>query len=250
MTTLRLDRIAGFAIIVSSGTLLAAIGLEAPAVTSAALFYMLSATLAVSALFLLVELLERIGANGQPQLLDVDAPGEDTNLDDQELPLVGRAFPVSLALVGLTFMSCVLVVAGLPPLSGFIAKLSLLTAVLTSEGSVDATGANVSAAGWIILGLLLVSGFAATVSLARAGIRHLWSRGHRSVPHLKVVEAVAVLALLGSCVGLAVFAEPVLRYTNATAAGLHGPRPYIESVLSTKARPRPAPPTLEQESSP
>jgi multicomponent K+:H+ antiporter subunit D len=147
-------------------------------------------------------------------------------------------------------MCCALLVAGLPPLSGFLAKLSLLTAVLGSEGGVNATGGNVSAAGWLILALLLLSGFAATVSLVRAGIRHLWSTGRGSAPNLKGAEAAAVVVLLASCVVLTVFAEPVMRYTNATAAGLHAPRPYIDSVLSTPARPRPAQSSLEQESSP
>ena len=55
----QLGRLAGFSIIVSSGTLLAAIGFGRPALTAAALFYLLSSTLAASALFLLVELVER-----------------------------------------------------------------------------------------------------------------------------------------------------------------------------------------------
>jgi multicomponent K+:H+ antiporter subunit D len=240
LASVRLDRIAAFAIIVSSGTLLAALGVATIGVTSAALFYMLSATLAASALFLLVELVERIGTNGRPQP-DVDfVPGEDTNLDDAQLPLVGRTFPVSIALLGLAFMCCALLVAGLPPLSGFIAKLSLLSAVL----------GDVSPAGWILFGLLLLSGLAATTSLARAGIRYLWATGLRSAPHVKGVEVVAVLALLLSCVLLTIFAEPVLRYTNATAAGLHAPRSYVDTVLTTKARPRPAPAVSDPENAP
>lgn len=252
MASLRLGRIAGFSILVSSGTLLAALGVGVASVTSAALFYMLSATLAVSALFLLVELIERTGANGQPPLRDVDlSPGEDTNLDDEEGPLVGRAFPISLALLGLAFMSCALLVAGLPPLSGFVAKFSLLTAILSTEGSGRATaGAGDSFAGWMLFGLLLLSGLAATVSLARAGIRHFWSTGGRVAPHLKGVEAVAVLALIFSCVLLTVFAEPVMRYTSATAAGLHAPSAYIEAVVSTKAQWGPTSSTRQQEDSP
>jgi multicomponent K+:H+ antiporter subunit D len=76
------------------------------------------------------------------------------------------------------------------------------------------------------------------VSFARAGIRNLWSTGRRSAPNVKATEAVAVLALLFSCVLLTVFAEPVLRYTRATAEQLHAPQAYVEAVLSTRAQPR------------
>jgi multicomponent K+:H+ antiporter subunit D len=251
LSTLRIDRIAGFAIMVSSGTLLAANGVGAVAVTSAGLFYMLTATLAVSALFLLTELIERIGASRQQQPQDPEvAPGEDTNLDDAQAPLVGRVFPVSVALLGVAFMFCALLVAGLPPLSGFVAKLSLLTAVLSSEGGVHSTGEAVSVAGWVMLGLLLLAGFASTVSFARAGIRNLWSTGLRAAPNLKPAEAVAVLTLLFSCVLLTVFAEPVMRYTRATAAQLHAPQSYVDAVLSTKGQPRSMESKLDGESSP
>ncbi len=232
LTTLRIDRIASYAIMVSSGTLLAAIGMGTIAVTSAALFYMLSATVAVSALFLLVELIERIGSNPTSTASALDLlPGEDTNLDDEQAPLVGRVFPVSIAVLALAFMVCALLVAGLPPLSGFLAKLSLLTSVLDE---------NVPATGWVFFGVLLVAGFAATVSFARAGIRNLWATGRRSAPPLNAAEAGAVVALLATCLLLTVFAEPVLRYTRATAEQLHGPQSYVESVLSTDARPRPS----------
>ncbi len=165
-------------------------------------------------------------------------PGDDTNLDDAQAPLVGRTFPVSLALVGLAFMVCGVLVAGLPPLSGFVAKLALLTAVLTSEGDVTATAGNVSSAGWMVIAFLLLAGFASTVSFARAAIRNLWATGRRGAPILKATEAAAVLTLLLSCVLLTVFAEPALRYTRAAAAQLHTPQAYVDAVLSTRALPR------------
>jgi multicomponent K+:H+ antiporter subunit D len=251
IASLRLGRIAGFSIIVSSGTLLAALGVGTAAVTSAALFYVLSATLAASALFLLVELIERIGTNGQ-RLSDVDfSPGEDTNLDDAELPLVGRAFPISLAALALAFMCCAIVVAGLPPFSGFIAKVSLLAAILSTGAGVHGTSsAGIAADGWMLFGALLFSGLAATISLSRAGIRHFWSAGGRFAPRLKNVEAVAVVTLICSSVLLTIYAEPVLRYTRATAEGLHAPRSYIDAVLSTKARPGPTQSTLQREGPP
>ena len=55
----RLDRLVAFSLIVSSGTLLAAAGFAVPALTGGALYYLLGSTLAASAFFLLIELLER-----------------------------------------------------------------------------------------------------------------------------------------------------------------------------------------------
>lgn len=244
-----LARVAGFSVIVSSGTLLAALGTGTPAVTAAALFYMLSATPAVSALFLLVELVKRIGSGGQRWAPDLDAePGEDTNLDDDAAPLVGRAFPVSIALLGLAFTACALLVAGLPPLSGFIAKFSLLAALLSPGGHRPATaGAPVPPAAWVFFGLLLFSGFAATLSLARVGIGHFWSAGARLPPRLKVVETAAVLSLLAACALCTVWAEPVMRTTRATAAALHSPRAYIDAVMSARPRPGPTRPVTARE---
>jgi multicomponent K+:H+ antiporter subunit D len=251
MSTMRLGRIAGFSVVVSSGTLLSALGMGVASVTSAALFYMLSATLAVSALFLLVELVGRIGRDGQQRLPDVDVePGEDTNLDDEEVPLVGRTFPVSIALLGLAFMCCALLVAGLPPLSGFVAKVSLLRSVLNMEQGAQMRAATPHPVAWWLLGLLLFSGLMATISLSRAGIRHFWSTGGRLAPHIKPVEAISVLGLIFSCVLLTVFAEPVLRYTRATAVGLHSPTAYIDAVLSMKPRPGPTRSMVERDGVP
>lgn len=231
--SLRLNRIAAYSTIVSSGTLIAALGLGTPRMTSAALFYLLSATLAVGSLFLLSDLVERLRSDGHTSLRDVEfALGEDTNLDDEELPLVGRAFPISLALLGLAFVACTLLVAGLPPLSGFLAKLALLSALLGDEPSPQAMAGR-----FCFFGLLLLSGLSAVISLSKVGIRHFWSARDLSIPHLKWVEGGALLVIIGSCVALTVGAERAVTYTNATAAELFTPTAYIDAVLSAKARP-------------
>jgi multicomponent K+:H+ antiporter subunit D len=243
MASLRLGRIAGFSVVVSSGTLLAAIGIGVASVTSAALFYLISATLAASALFLLVELVERRGSEGHVPLPDVDLqPGEDTNLDDDETPLVGRLIPVPVALLGLAFIACALLVAGLPPLSGFLAKVALLTALSMLEGRTLAV--------WLLFGALLSTGLVATVSMARAGVRHFWSTTNMPPPRLKFVEGAPVLALLLGCAWLTVRAEPVMRYTRATAESLHSPTGYIDAVLSTKPAPGPTRHVIDREDAP
>ncbi len=55
----RLERMASLSILVSAGILLAAIGFAQPRLIAGALFYLVSSTLALSALFLLAELIER-----------------------------------------------------------------------------------------------------------------------------------------------------------------------------------------------
>jgi len=156
------------------------------------------------------------------------------------VPLVGRVFPMSLALLGLAFIACTLLVAGLPPLSGFVAKLSLLSALLHPTGLTPGTLAPAPPPQvWWLFGLLLVSGLGAMVSMARAGIRHFWSDAERPPRHVSVVEGLPVLALILACTWLTLRAEPVMRFTRATAATLHAPKAYVDAVLSTRPVPGP-----------
>lgn len=238
LASIRLDRVAAFSIVASSGTLLAAFAFGSAAMSTAALFYLVGATIGASALFLLVELVQRTSAAGhsRPSAFE-ELPDEDDNLDDEQLPLVGRVFPVSVAALGLAYLACALLVAGLPPLAGFIAKAALLVAVVQQTATL---AGGEAIAGWLLFGLVLCFTLSATISLMRAGIRHFWAKGGGSAPHLRGAEAAAVVLLVVASLLLTAFAEPVLRYTNATAVYLHAPRPYIDAVLSARARPGPA----------
>jgi len=239
MASQRLDRLAGFSVIASSGTLLATIGFDSPALGAGALFYLASSTLAGCALFLLVELIERARqvelaplADDDDHLPDfIDAePRDDANLDDEEQVLIGRAIPAALAFLGLAFILCTLVVAGLPPLSGFIAKLAMLSALLAVPA-----GPAGAAAGQGLFILLIVSGLLATTALLRVGVRHFWAPQNRPPPRLRVTECVPIALLLSGCLLLVVRGETALTYTRATADALHQPQLYIDAVF--RARP-------------
>jgi multicomponent K+:H+ antiporter subunit D len=151
-----------------------------------------------------------------------------------------------VAALALAYLACALLVAGLPPLAGFLSKAALLTAIWNPGVGGTATGASTPVAAWLMMALILCSSLCATISLARAGIRHFWSKGGRFAPRLSIVEGGAVMVLIVAGLLLTVFAEPVLRYTRATATHLHAPQAYIDAVLSARPRPGPTAPALER----
>lgn len=235
----QLARLAGFAVIASSGTLLATIGFDAPALSGGALYYLASSTLAGCALFLLVELLERArqvevgpqhlddGNDALPAFLDAEPPA-GTNLDDDEQALTGRAIPAALAFLGVAFTVSALVTAGLPPLSGFVAKLAMLSALLEQR----------TPAAWVLFGLLIVSGLLAAMALMRVGVRHFWVSEDRPAPRLRVVESLPIAGLLAASVALVLHAETGFAYTRAAADALHAPQLYIDAVMGARPVPR------------
>ncbi len=248
-----LGRLAGFSTIVSAGTLLAAVGFGQAPLTAGALFYLLSSTLAISALFLLVELIER--SRQAPSVLLADEadelpfppdplqPAHDVNLDDEQRVVIGKAIPASLAFLGLSFIACALLIAGLPPLSGFLAKFTMLSALLNPLGlGSPGAAAGMSGAGWSLLVLIIGSGLLSMIALSRAGMRYFWAPQDRLEPRLRIVECAPIVALLIACVWLTVRADPVMRYAQAAAESLQQPSQYIDAVLS--ARPVPNPPAL------
>jgi multicomponent K+:H+ antiporter subunit D len=231
IATHRLARQAGWSVIVSAGTLLAALGLGRAAVTGGALFYLASSVLSASALFLLVDLIERWQNAGAT--VDDDAPyltarleERDVNLDDEEEPLVGVPFPASTVFLGFAFLSCALLVAGLPPLSSFVGEVAMLAGAVAAPEGDGAIGGRA----WVFLAVLLGTGLLSLVAMTRAGIRLFWSPHEREPPRIRLAEGVPIVVLLAACVGLTLAAGPVTRYALQTARSVHAPSEYIDAV--------------------
>ena len=217
-------RLASFSVLVSSGTVLAAVGLGQINVTGAALFYLVSSTLGVSAFFLLIELVER----GREPGADVLAVTRELYGEENELEgpaEVGIPVPATMGMLGLAFIASALIISGLPPLSGFIAKFALLA------GALNAGPGVVSAAGWVFVVVLILSGMAAIIAMTRAGIRAFWVSPDWSVPQVGVTEMAPVAVLLLACALQTIEAGPIMRYMHATAQSLHAPGDYIRGVL-------------------
>ncbi|MFL1528981.1 monovalent cation/H+ antiporter subunit D [Pseudomonas sp. O230] len=245
----RLERMASLSILVSAGILLSAIGFAQPNLIGAALFYLVSSTLALSALFLLAELIERSrSANEMPLFDDSDLiarpleslqPTKGINLDDEQKAVVGQVIPWTMAFLGLSFIACALLIIGMPPLSGFIGKLGLLHALLNPMGLGNGADEPVSNAAWGLLALLILSGLASLIAFSRLGIQRFWTPEERPSPLLRRLECVPIFALLGLSILLTFKAEPLLRYTQAAAQALNNPQQYVMAVLGTRAVPSP-----------
>ncbi|MFP2926590.1 monovalent cation/H+ antiporter subunit D [Pyxidicoccus sp. 3LG] len=229
----RLGHLAGYSVVVSSGTLVAAMSFGQWQLTGGALFYLVSSTLVAAAFFLLIDLVERWRNSGAtvddvaPFLTASLQSNQDFNLDDDEERLVGRPFPASTAMLALGFLACTLLVAGLPPLSSFVGKLGMLSAAVGIQGS----GAEVPWRAWQLVVLLLGGGLASLIAMTRTGIRLFWSGAPREAPRLRLAEGLPVAALLGACLALTVGAGPAMHYARETARALHAPGAYVDTVL-------------------
>ncbi len=220
-----LGRLAGFSVLVSSGTLLMVLGINDGAVSSGALLYLVSSTLTISAFFMLIELVERgqdAGANVLAVTMEAYGDADEQTADEEE----GVTMPGTMAILGICFAACGILLSGLPPLSGFIAKFAMLSAMMGT----GAIGVPPTAAIWTLIVLVILSGIAALISMTRAGIRTFWSSIEGTVPRVLVIEIVPVLFLLVLTLALTVQAGPVLQYMDLTIRTLSKPANHIDAV--------------------
>ena len=140
---------------------------------------------------------------------------------------MGIALPAAMAFLGLAFVCCALLVTGMPPLAGFIAKFAMVAVAIESLPPDGSFGRE-----WLLI-------------VSAAG---RWSRGnhradaHRDAPVLecqrpsgrrgcRCTEAGPVAFLILVCVAMTIAAGPVMTYLDSAAAGLADPALYIDSVL-------------------
>jgi multicomponent K+:H+ antiporter subunit D len=203
----------------SVGTILAGVGVFAPAALSGALYYLVHSTLVIAALFLLAEIVAAQRGAAADRL--------------QPAPPVAQP-----ALLGLLLLLGAVSVAGAPPLSGFLGKLMILEGVRASPWWP-----------WIWAALLATS-FLAVIGMARAGSVLFWqtqSDGSAPVAGGIGLRALASpLVLFAAGLAMAVYAAPLKRYTDATATQLGDRSRYAATVLGApQGRPGSARPLPE-----
>lgn len=237
LTSQGLGRMAAHSVLISSGTVLGIVGFAlaggGPAMLSGALYYLVASTLATSALFLLIDPMSREDGGIAAMLaLTADAYGLD-DADVDEVADAGLAIPATMTVLSICFALCVLMLAGLPPLPGFIGKVAMVQALIAQT-------ALPAGLAWLFIALLVVSGFATLIGMARIGIQTFWA-GDTALPRVLALEIAPVIALLAVLGLTTVKAESMLRYTSGTAQALHETAAYAYGVFATpRAADRPA----------
>ncbi len=205
MASQDLGRITAYMVIASVGTLLAVIGTFQRDAIAAAIVYLPHTTLMTAAMFLVIDMIRCQRPNAGAGLIP-DQP-------------VGRQ-----RLLGLLFLGAAIAITGLPPLSGFTAKVMMLISVEKS-----------SAAPWIWV-LILLGGLIGLIALGRAGSIIFWKtlpvkEPHGSLPEFSFGHAFPALALLCISPILILLGGPISNFALSAADQITQPRQYIEAVL-------------------
>ncbi len=188
-----------YLVIVSVGTLLVGVVGFSEAGMAAALYYLVHTTLLTAGLFLLADLIA--GQRGGDAL----QPG----------PAVRQS-----RLLGIAYLLGAMAIAGMPPLSGFAAKVLILSAV---------TAPAVAPWAW---GAILLSSLLVIIALSRVGTLLFWhhSAGRRG-GRAGALTLIPTLSLLAAGPLLVLFGESVSGYTQTAARQLIAPLDYMQAVL-------------------
>jgi multicomponent K+:H+ antiporter subunit D len=207
-----LSQQASFVALGSMGMLLIAVGAFTPQSVSAALYYMIQSTIAVAALFLVID------------MIIVRRPGEGDALT------VAPPF-ANQGLIGSLFFLVIIAVAGIPPFAGFIGKLLILDSLRPLAGAM-----------WI-WALILATSLLSLVGFAASGSQIFWKslsldgkwRTTKKPP--VILPATAIGLMIASIVLLTIFSGPVTVYLDATVEQLFNPEQYMDAVLSPRKEP-------------
>jgi multicomponent Na+:H+ antiporter subunit D len=194
-------RILSYHIISQIGYMILGLGFYTPLALAGSIFYIIHHITVKTALFLVSGITER--ATGTQEL--------------KEMGGLLNTYP----LVATLFMLAALSLAGMPPLSGFFAKLALLTA-----------GVQEAQYGYVCVALL--GSLLTLVSMSKIYVYVFWgeekSKHTRAVQHLDLLLPTAFLVLITVSLGL--MGEPIFQLAQQAATQLFSRETYIQAVFA------------------
>ena len=196
-----LRRMLAFLIVSGMGYLMMGLALSTPEGLSAASFYLVHDIIVKGAVFLLAGVIAL--AAGSSDLTRIGG--------------LIRTHPV-LAVI---FLGAGLSLAGLPPFSGFWAK------VLVADAAFD--GAKP-----VLGGIALGTGLISLLCVAKIWMEAFWKAAPESMrvtARLPLVMVVPAAGLVLVSLAIGIYADPLMEMTRAAGAGLADPSAYIEAVM-------------------
>jgi multicomponent K+:H+ antiporter subunit D len=215
----RLRRFVGFMVLSSIGTLLIAIAMFNTEAWAAALYYLVHSTLIAAAFYLFCGWMTSQRGSFKDHL--------------KVAPRIKQEKAAAF-----TYFTIALMLAGLPPFSGFLGKVFILQA--TAESAYQA---------WVIAVILIVS-LLSIIALTRVGFILFW---RASPPEENPNEQAyteyqalpeqgpkrndqAIYILLAGLMAYVVFAAPIQTYTVSTAQQIQNHALYQQAILKTDAQ--------------
>jgi len=196
----RMREILSFHIVSQIGYMMVGAALLAPAALAASIFYVVHHIVVKANLFLIAGQIEHLGGGDRLKRLG---------------GLARRA-----PWLGVLFLIPALSLAGVPPLSGFWAKYSLIRATLV-EGEAA------------LAAVALVTGLLTLFSMSKIWAGAFWKEAPESIrPHRFRASAIApIVAMAAVTVTLGLAAQPLFELAETAAAQLVRPEPYLRAVL-------------------
>lgn len=210
----RLRRFVGFMVLSSVGTILVAIAMFNIKAWTAGLYYLVHSTIIAASFYLLCGWITSQRGAFKDHLKVAPKMKQDK-------------------VIAITFFLIALIMAGLPPFSGFLGKVLILQAT-----------ANLAAQGWIIAIILIVS-FLSIVAFTRVGFILFWRattpednpkedayKAYQALPEQAPVRNdKSVYLLLAGLIAYVVCAAPILNYVEKTALQISDTSIYQHSIL-------------------
>ncbi|TCM69136.1 multisubunit potassium/proton antiporter PhaD subunit [Acinetobacter calcoaceticus] len=215
----RLRRFVGFMVLSSIGTILIAIAIGNSSAWAAALFYLVHSTLIAAVFYLLCGWITSQRGEFKDHL--------------KIAPVMKQQFAVSIS-----FFLVALMMAGLPPFSGFWGKVLILQAT-----------AGFYAQGWVIAVLIVVS-FLSIIAFTRAGFVLFWRATAAETDPKQAAFAAyqdlpaqapprhdkTIYLLLAALIVYVFCASPILNYVEKAAVQLQDSNAYRQAILKTDAQ--------------
>lgn len=203
-----IKRILSFHIVSQIGYMIMGLGLFSLAGLAGAVFYIVHHIVVKTTLFLVAGLVEQRAGTGQLARLSGLARFEPT--------------------LAVLFLVPALSLAGIPPFSGFVAKLALI-------------GAGIGAGQYLIVAVSLVVSLLTLFSMIKIWSNAFWgSIGAGDAPlersasrSSRALMTGSTVALAGLSVAIVIWAGPLYDLSERTAQDLMDTRPYVDTVLGS-----------------